>query len=139
METRIFRVTHSDGGWLNAELRTDINDGLVIIEARESFGDSVVSCEQLPDDHPAVRRHTERLIAESKGVPVSTEAPRTPCKYAPAGRFCDNAINAELLEALEAVPQVHNGLCASVSEFHKQCDCHVGKIRAALAKARGTA
>lgn len=143
MDTRIFRVTHDDGSWLNAELRIDINDGFAIIEARQKFGESVVSCEQLPEDHPAVRRHTERLIAESKG---------TPCKYAPEGRFCDNAINAELLEALEKRAQVdaaysklalmdrdpdeHERLLQAIEDAE---DAAKDAARAAISKARGAA
>ena len=139
MDTRIFRVTHDDGSWLNAELRIDINDGFAIIEARQNFGDTVVSCEQLPDDHPAVRRHAEFRVAEADGVPVSTDVARMPCKYAPEGRFCDNAINAELMEAAEMALSYIEAVCFNTPNEKKRRNYAdaASKIRAALAKARG--
>ena len=65
----------------------------------------------------------------------------TPCKYAPEGRFCDNAINAELMEAAEMALSYIEAVCFNTPNEKKRRNYAdaASKIRAARAKTRGAA
>lgn len=69
METKIYRVTFSDGSWINAELSSDRT--LAVAEAKREFGqigpdgDDVKHVEPLAPDHPAsIRLSAAQVLAE---------------------------------------------------------------------------
>lgn len=83
--TAIFRLTHDDGCWLQAELPSDMDSRERLALAQEEFGTTIVACDPLPANHPASIRHAERAArAPADGgaaFPVNTQ------------RFEDGSIN----------------------------------------------
>ncbi len=66
-----------------------------------------------------------------------THTKRSPDYYGAQRIAKLEALNAELLEALEAAAQSEHHTHCSSRKRSMQCNCHVGKARAAIARAKG--